>query len=247
MGSEKHQRLSEISTNWVALRQAQEGPAEAARAAQQLLMSRYGGAVRRYLLAVVRDPATADDLTQEFALALVRGQFRHADPDRGRFRDYIKGVLAHSVARYRRGQQKLPHPLAAENPVWGSLASPADDDAHQFDEDWRAALLGRAWDALSGSQPTYYAVLRFCVAHPKMSSEEKAEQLGQQLGRKFTAEGARQTLHRARERFGDLLVEEVANTLEPPTLDRIEEELSELDLLKYCKRALERRAREGQA
>jgi RNA polymerase sigma-70 factor (ECF subfamily) len=238
--------LSEISTNWVAFRQAHDGPASAASAAQQLLLHRYRGAVHRYLLAVVRDPAAADDLTQEFALALVRGEFRHADPCRGRFRDYVKGVLCHLVCRYRARQQKQPRPLADDSPVWDSLAAPDEDNARRFDEGWRAALLSRAWQALAAERPTYHAVLRFCSAHPEMSSTERAEQLGQLLNKPCTAQGVRQTLHRARERFADLLLEEVASTLEPPTLAQMEEELSELNLLKYCRKALQRRACEGQ-
>jgi hypothetical protein len=56
----------------------------------------------------------------------------------------------------------------------------------------------------------------------------------------------RQLIHRGRELFGDLLVGEVARSLqvapaEPAGADRVEEELIELGLLfSYCKAALER-------
>src|SRR5438874_2310362 len=83
---ESNERLSKISTVWSMLHQAHEGSAESAAAAQQMLMQRYRGAVYRYLLRLLGDPHVADDLTQEFALALVRGEFRQADPQRGRFR-----------------------------------------------------------------------------------------------------------------------------------------------------------------
>jgi hypothetical protein len=53
--------------------------------------------------------------------------------------------------------------------------------------------------------------------------------------------GVRQTLHRAREKFADLLLEEVARELDDPTPERLEEELSELSLLDQCRAALERR------
>jgi len=80
-------RLSRISTRWSVLRQAHQGPEDAAAAARQELMQRYCGAVYRYLLSAVRDPHTAEDLTQEFALRFVGGHFHRADPSRGRFRD----------------------------------------------------------------------------------------------------------------------------------------------------------------
>jgi RNA polymerase sigma-70 factor (ECF subfamily) len=69
-----------------------------------------------------------------------------------------------------------------------------------------------------------------------------AEQLGARLGRPVTSAGGRQTLHRARAKFADLLVAEVARSLETSAPDRIEQELLDLDLLRYCKPALSRRA-----
>ena len=45
-------------------------------------MLRYIGAIRRYLLALTRDPEVADELTQEFALRALLGSFKGADPSR---------------------------------------------------------------------------------------------------------------------------------------------------------------------
>jgi RNA polymerase sigma-70 factor (ECF subfamily) len=44
----------------------------------------------RYLLKVTADRDLTDDLTQEFALRVLRGDFRAADPSRRRFRDFFK-------------------------------------------------------------------------------------------------------------------------------------------------------------
>jgi RNA polymerase sigma-70 factor (ECF subfamily) len=68
-----------------------------------------------------------------------------------------------------------------------------------------------------------------------------AERLTAQLGRPFTAAGVRQTLHRAREKFGDLLLDDVIHSLGHPTGEELEEELAELGLLDHCQPALERR------
>ena len=57
----------------------------------------------------------------------------------------------------------------------------------------------------------------------------------------MTAVGVRQTLHRAREKFGALLLDEVIHSLENPGPEQVEEELAELGLLDYCRPALERR------
>ncbi len=68
-----------------------------------------------------------------------------------------------------------------------------------------------------------------------------AEQLSTQLGKPLSAAGVRQTLHRARDRFADLLVDEVVQTLGRSAEEDLEQELIELNLLKYCQPALDRR------
>jgi RNA polymerase sigma-70 factor (ECF subfamily) len=236
-------RLSGISTLWSVLREAHGGDSEAASSAQHMLMRRYGDSVRRYLLGALHDPHAADELTQEFALALVSGSFRGADRQKGRFRDYVKSVLFHLVSRYRRGRKKDLAALAPDGAALADLAAPQQDHGAEFDRDWREDLLNRAWDALADAQPTFYAVLRFRAGHPKMPSAELARQLAPQLNKPLSAEGVRQALHRARDLFARLLVEEVARSLEPPTPDAVEEELRELSLLDYCRSALDRSRR----
>jgi RNA polymerase sigma-70 factor (ECF subfamily) len=233
-----HERLSRISTVWTLLNQAHAGQAEAAACAQQVLLQRYGGAIYRYILSAVRDPAAAEDLTQEFALGLIRGQFRRADPERGRFRDYVKTVLFHMVSAYRRRQQKHPRPVSAESPELAGLAAPTEDMDEQFDATWRETLLARAWEALARARPTFHAVLRLRAAQPDMTSAEMAQRLSQQLGKPCTPDGVRQNLRRARDAFADLLVAEVAHSLQCPTAERIEDELADLNLLVYCRAAL---------
>jgi RNA polymerase sigma-70 factor (ECF subfamily) len=238
-----NQHLSQISTVWTVLRQAHAGPPDAAATAQQLLMERYGGAVHRYLLGILRDPHAADDLTQEFALKLVRGEFKSADPQRGRFRHYIKTALFHLVSRHRKKQQRQPRPLPSTAPEPAARDAFEEDCDQQFLESWRHQLLARTWEALAQVQPTYHAVLHFRSQHPKMGSGEMAQQLSRQLDRPLTADGVRQALHRARDRFADLLLDEVAQSLEFPTREEVEEELRDLNLLAYCQPALTRSGR----
>jgi RNA polymerase sigma-70 factor (ECF subfamily) len=74
-----------------------------------------------------------------------------------------------------------------------------------------------------------------------MRSPQLAEQLSVQLGKTLTAAGVRQLLHRARQRFAALLLDEVAHSVANPTIEQLAEELAELGLLDYCRPALERR------
>lgn len=223
-------RLSQIETLWDQVHKTQGAPGLQAQTAQDALFQRYAGAVRRYLLKALGDPAAAEDLTQEFGLALVQGRFRQADPQRGRFRDYLKGVLFHLVSQHRRGQKKQsfiqrwwPGPSAPE---------PADSDS-QFNQSWRDELLARTWAALTERQPDLFAVLHHRASHPDQTIEQLAEDLRPQLARSASVENVRQMLHRARKAFTELLLAEVSQSLAQPTVDEIHRELAELDLLAY--------------
>jgi hypothetical protein len=72
-----------------------------------------------------------------------------------------------------------------------------------------------------------------------------ARDLGRQLRRAFREESIRQTLHRAREKFADLLLDEVERSIHDGAPGGLEQELVDLGLLEYCRPALKRRLRQG--
>jgi RNA polymerase sigma-70 factor (ECF subfamily) len=231
-------RLSRIDTHWSLLFDAHQGEADAAQRALEALLLRYSGAIYRYLLGAVRDANVADDLAQEFALRLVRGDFRRADPNRGRFRDFVKTSLYHLIVDHQR--RKVALPLPAELP-----GRPEEDEAdREFTARWREGLLNRAWEGLSAleeetGQP-FYTVLRHRSEHPDEPARQMAERLAARLGKELSDVAMRKTLQRARERFSNLLLEEVSRSLESDDPGRVEQELLDLDLLPYCRSALER-------
>jgi RNA polymerase sigma-70 factor (ECF subfamily) len=235
-------RLSRIDTLWTVVCQAKD-PDGAVRAAQQRMLERYGGAVRRYLLAATRDEDAADELCQEFAVRFLRGGLRGASQDRGRFRDYLKGVLIHLVANYHHGRKKGLLQLDDRHP------EPVDDSPAEqeraFLAGWRDELLARAWAALEGQERAhgqpFHTVLRYRAEYLNLSSQEMAAGLQELLGKPLTAAAVRQTLHRARDRFAELLLDEIAATLREPTAAYLEEELTDLGLLEHCRPALRRR------
>ena len=243
-GSEDSSRLSRISTRWEELLVAQQGEGAAASAAQKSILCRYCGAIYRYLLSMVRDPNTAEELSQEFALRFVRQDFKSLRPERGRFRDFVKRALANQVTDYYRRQRLStdvqPYALTG-------LAAPdsMDDSDAEFVRQWRGELLARVWEALASEEAAtgklYHTILHWRVQHPREPALRLAEDLQAKLGRPFTDGGIRVTLHRARERFADLLLDEVARSLQTADIGRMEQELIDLDLLTYCRSALERR------
>jgi RNA polymerase sigma factor (sigma-70 family) len=226
-------RLTQINTRWTLVFQASQEGDETTRAQRDLVL-RYGGAIYRYLLGMVRDPHLAEDLAQEFALRLVRGDFSHASPRRGRFRDFLKASLRNLVIDgwRRKSPGQMPD----------SFTEPADEAASDraFLDRWREELLERAWESLAAAEretgQPYYTTLRFKVDNPGLRSYQIAEQ-----SVKPTTEAAvRKTLQRAREKFAELLLDEVARSIGSSRREEIEAELGELNLLTYCQPAVER-------
>jgi RNA polymerase sigma factor (sigma-70 family) len=241
--------LSRISTVWSVVRHAHQASTDSAIAARNGLMERYHGAAYRYLLRILGDPDAADEVFQEFAMRFVRGDFRRADPGRGRFRQYVKSALINLVIDYRkaraRGSPALDD-LKLEPAVDAPQPGKVDEE---FVVSWRHELLSRAWVSLEQierdrGQP-FHAVLRFKSQNPHVKSAEMASRLSAELQprRPWTEAGIRKLLQRARERFSEILLQEVSRSLEDPTPERLEEELIELGLFTYCHSALERRRR----
>jgi RNA polymerase sigma-70 factor (ECF subfamily) len=188
------QHLSQMETHWTAVFQAHQDRSVEAAEAQAELVLRYGGAVHRYLLASLRDVDAADELAQEFALRFLRGDFKNADPGKGRFRDFLKRSVARLMIDYHRARRARPRPLE---------------------------------------------VLRLRVASPELNSLQLAERLSQRLGRPVKSGWIRLNLHRARDMFVKSLIDEVKRSLGAHP-DRLEDELSELGLLEYCRSVLDR-------
>lgn len=235
-------RLSNIRTHWSRIFGPHQPAADEAARAQAELIDRYGGAIYRYLLGMVRDPHLAEDLAQEVAYRLVRGDFRKASPERGRFRDFLKAVLRNLVTdHYRKSRPgQLPEDIA--DPP--DHRDPASDQV--FVDRWRDELLEHAWKGLkeaeaSTGQP-FFTLLRLKADAPALRSAAIAEQMTKRMGRPVTETAVRKTLQRARERFAELLIDEVARSIGSSAREDIAAELGELDLLTYCQPAVDRYA-----
>jgi RNA polymerase sigma-70 factor (ECF subfamily) len=234
-------RLSQIPTLWTLVLRGVGGSGAAEVGAQRALLERYGKAVHRYLLACVRNADTADELFQEFALRLLNGNLRRANPDRGRFRDFVKGVLFHLVEKHRRRETQHPRQLPAHFPDPASEPPSFSDLDREFLVRWREGLLARTWEALAEverqSGQLFCTVLSLRRDYPDLHSPDLARLLSTKVGRPFTAPGFRKALERARKKFDQLLCQEVVQTLADPTMDELLDELEELGLLRYCRPA----------
>jgi RNA polymerase sigma factor (sigma-70 family) len=229
------QRLSRISTMWTVMRQAPAAGVAPKAGAWNSLVERYLRAAYRYLLGAVRDPELAEELCQEFALRFIRGDFGKATPERGRFRDYIRTSLIHMVTDFHRRRQAAPGPLPEQ-----VAAPPEAASSESFESSWKEELLDRAWRGLAEENDAYHAVLKAYTEQPDLPSPEMARLVGERLSREVTSDWVRKTKQRAHEKFATLLLDEVAASLEGASRAELEQELKTLDLLRYCKTALQK-------
>ncbi len=240
-------RLSRIETCWTLLGQA-HGPACTLEVqAQAALIQRYQKAVYRYLLGVLKDQDAADDLFQEFALRMVRGDFHKADASKGKFRKYIKTAVLHLIHEYR---YKMYRRTVQELDETNETPAPPAEDAQadkEFLASWRKTLLDRAWDALQSYEkpggPPYFRALKLRTEHPEWQNG----QIVAELARTTPDEDAvsevalRKILQRARDTFTELLLDEISRSLGSTSTEALEEEVIDLGLQVYCAKALQKR------
>lgn len=229
-------RLESLATRWSLVQRAHRGEAADgdSAAARRDLVLRYAPAIRGYVRAIMRGDAEADAVAQDAVLKLLEGKFAGADPARGRFRDLLKTSVRNLCrSHFARGQKRAtvdydPDQTAAEPET-------ADDP---WEELWRNQLLQAAWDALADYERSHpgsvtYRVLRLRFDDPEASGEALAARLAAAIGKPVQAAAYRQQLRRARLRFAEHLLLAVADSLEQPNPDRVEEELAALGLLPY--------------
>lgn len=161
-----------------------------------MLVRAYWKPVYKYVRVRWKKPAAdARDLTQGlFARAFEKRYFSDYDPEKARFRTYLKTCLDRFVmgAAKREGRQKRGGDTVrvsldfdvAEDELERLGSPPHDLDAY-FEREWMRSLLGAAVDALrlrcdAEHKETYFAVFERYVlapAHPKPTYAELAASL----------------------------------------------------------------------
>jgi RNA polymerase sigma factor (sigma-70 family) len=166
----------------------------------------------------------AQDLTQEFFARLMeKGYLRQADPHRGRFRSFLLAALKHFLANERdragaqkRGGGRPALPLEIETAEGRYSLEPADPETPEtiFERRWALILLDKVLSRLRDEyrrtdRGALFDVLKDLLTSGK--TDEPYARLGAELG---MSEGAvKVAVHRLRRRFGELLREEIAQTV----------------------------------
>ena len=185
----------------------------------------------------------AEDATQEFLSGIISGNLLdHADPSKGRFRAYLltawKRFLIDQYRKQhseRRGGEAVTVALNFEagEQHWQALQSREPDPDRIFMRSWATSLLEEAKHRLRADYAQRNRQTLFDALQPWLTQSPSASdysQLSIQLN--SSASTVKVALHRLRTRFGALLREVVAETVDDPA--DIDREINELlQLLRY--------------
>lgn len=183
------------------------------------------------------DPGTSEDLTQEFfARLLEKNYLKTVDASKGRFRTFLLTAVCRFLANEWDRTQTLKrgagctivslHETDAEGqyvnePVYEATPEKA------YDQRWANELLANVLDRLrwefheTGRSGRFDELKVFLVeARGEVSYTEVARRLG------MSQAGIKSSIHRLRQRYGELIRDEIAQTVETP--EQIEQELQHL-------------------
>jgi RNA polymerase sigma-70 factor (ECF subfamily) len=226
------------TTRWTQVRHAKEASPEGRRALSELCVAYYEP-VTTFLRYELRDSEgdSARDFAHDFFAQLLAGNcIFNAVKERGRFRSYLLGSVKHYLSHQREAARRLKRGGGAEmlplDDDESSLAAVVPDrttlspDA-SFDRQWALAVVAHALDALrcecaeEGRSAFFEQVKPWLVGD---ASHGDQAALAAACG--MNANAFKVAVHRLRQRYRELVREEVAGTLENPSL--IESEMRAL-------------------
>ncbi|MBI5363648.1 MAG: sigma-70 family RNA polymerase sigma factor [Planctomycetes bacterium] len=226
------QRASFLTTRWSIVLTAGAQPSPDQRAALETLCSTYWYPLYAYVRRKGHDADTARDLVQDFFSRLLeRNDFARADPEKGRFRAYLLTALKHFLINEREreraekrggGKQPLPLEFTTHDAETRFSLEPAIHDApdRAFDREWALIVLQRALSKLGAEQRAAGKSAAWSLLEPYLTTAENLAPyaaLAPQLS--VTENAIKITLHRLRQRYGELLRDEIADTLHTQDVD----------------------------
>ena len=237
--------ISRIQTHWSIVLQAGQTRSDLAGAlARAEIVSRYSGAVFRYLKRLIGNTADAEDISQDIAVKILDGAFAGADPEKGRFRDYVKAIVI-NVARTHQCKQTKRNAKqhAMDDRTLAELVDKSDTAAIWEDcirEDLIVQGMASLAEFEKQSGMPCATLLEWRISNPLSDSTEMACFIERQTGRTMTAVNARKLLQRSREKLAELLLENVRKTLPPSAQhsDSLQEHLVALGIFEICQSAL---------
>jgi RNA polymerase sigma-70 factor (ECF subfamily) len=215
------------TTSWTKVLAARDAPSTEARQALEGLCRVYWYPLYALVRRQGNDAEDARDLTQAyFAELLEKGYLDDYDPERGRFRVFLMSSVRHFLSKQRekalawkRGGRADVVSLDGDEVEGRYRFEPVDNLTPEqvFERRWALTVLERALARLRREQEDADRGREFGHLEGFLTGQgadasyrEVAEQLG------TTESAVKSSIHRLRQRFGQLLRAEIAETVSSP-------------------------------
>jgi RNA polymerase sigma factor (sigma-70 family) len=215
------------TTRITLIEAARGAPASEARDALAALCSAYWYPIYAYIRRLGYRPEDAEDLTQGFfARVLEKHYLRDFERERGRFRSFLLGALKHFIANERdwaRAQKRggtvitLPLDTVIRTAETRYSLEPGHDLSPEklFERQWALALLAKVQERLQAEAEREGKAVQFARLKSRLTTDEADAGYRAIAVDLNTTEGAlKVTVHRLRQRFREMLREEIAHTVD---------------------------------
>jgi len=213
-----------VTTHWSMVLAAGGAQSPQAKNALEKLCRAYWYPLYLYVRRKGYGPEDAQDLTQEFFSRLLgRNYLTVADRNRGRFRSFLLGTLEHFLARewtkaraQKRGGGQVFLSLDEMNAENRYLLEPAHELTAEklFDRRWATTVLDQAMSRLRDECVANNKGDLFASVENLLSGEKGEASYADIAAASKMSEGAlKVAVHRLRQRYGELVRAEIAQTV----------------------------------
>jgi len=227
------------TTRWTLVGQVKDGDETKAAEALAMLCEAYWHPIYVYIRRSGVQPQDAEDLTQGFFCHLVaKNVLAAADPAKGRLRSFLLASLQNYLAdeRDRASAQKRGASLlvsmdakTAEELYQGEAFGELSPDL-LFQRRWAISMLESAMETLAKEFEESGKAEIFAQLRPFLGFGQEPEKRYEEISRSFgiPVGTLKNQVYRLRDRWRELLFEQVGMTLDNPTPENIKAELQEL-------------------
>jgi RNA polymerase sigma factor (sigma-70 family) len=214
------------TTDWSEVIRAGQTDSPAGRRALENLCTAYWGPLYCFVRRQGRAQHEAEDLVQGFFEQLLkRNDITKASPDKGRFRTFLLASLKNFLINDWRSRttQKRNGVLSMEPLQWEKYERSYQLESAQgsspdliFDKQWALAITERVMTLLEDEYRSHEKVAFFLELKGFVSDKNAAAQAEVAKRRGITVNAVRVAIHRLRQRYAELLRNEIAQTVEDP-------------------------------
>ncbi|WP_395745378.1 hypothetical protein [Prosthecobacter sp.] len=222
------------TTQWTLVARLKSGDEKESRRALDQICTAYHHPLYCYIRKRGLNHHDAADALHDFLARLLRlGSLKMADAEKGRLRSYLCTALQHFLSSRHRGARQQPRNVSLDDSAeelfrHEQLADHLTPES-TLEKTWATNLLRLSLQDLAEAESTAGRGAQFQMLEPFLSPDAVPPDyavLVPQCGK--TAEALRKSVQRLRQSFRKILRSRIAETLEEPSAEQIDEELNAL-------------------